>query len=90
MNRPIGTCSCCGGPVVIPDPWWGVDPPTPECSRCHAVPVAPFGAVIPMRPRRAVSVDYVRRESRSVELPESGTFRLNGGGRWSNGGYVCS
>ena len=36
MYRVIGTCSQCGGKVVIPDVWGGIIPPTPTCQHCHA------------------------------------------------------
>ena len=36
MYRVIGTCSQCGGKVVIPDVWGGIIPPTPTCQCCHA------------------------------------------------------
>ena len=51
MNKTIGTCSLCGGPVTIPDPWWGINPPTPSCEHCHAIPVQAHGPVLPMKPR---------------------------------------
>lgn len=49
--RTVGTCSLCGGVVTVPDPWMGVTPPTPSCSRCHAVPVEAHGPVVQMQPR---------------------------------------
>lgn len=36
MNKTIGLCSICGGRVVVPDVWLGVDPPRPTCSSCGA------------------------------------------------------
>ena len=48
-NRTIGTCSICGGPVVVATITWSTVPPSPHCARCHAVPVAAYGPVIPMR-----------------------------------------
>ena len=32
----LGACSLCGGTVEIPDTWMGIDPPRPQCRRCHA------------------------------------------------------
>jgi hypothetical protein len=49
MKKSIGTCSLCGGPVTVPDPWWGIFPPTPACDQCGAVPVAAHGPVLPMK-----------------------------------------
>jgi len=46
----IGTCSLCGGPVVIPDTWYGVCRPIPSCERCGAIPKTTFGSVIEMTP----------------------------------------
>ena len=35
----IGICSICGGEVkVFSGPWYGVFPPTPQCSKCGATP----------------------------------------------------
>ena len=48
----IGTCSLCGGPVMLPDVWFGVHPPTPKCLFCGAVPSQPYGPMIPMRPKQ--------------------------------------
>jgi hypothetical protein len=47
-----GTCSLCGGPVETPDVWLGIHRPTPSCTNCGAVPVAPHGPVIQMKPVR--------------------------------------
>ena len=41
-NHIVGTCSRCGGYVVVPALWLGVVPPTPTCSSCGAV-AAPTG-----------------------------------------------
>lgn len=32
----LGICSCCGGKVCEPEPWYGMFPPTPRCNRCGA------------------------------------------------------
>lgn len=50
MNHTIGTCSLCGGRVTVPEHWYGVVPPTPECESCHAT-AANHGPTIPMKPR---------------------------------------
>jgi len=45
----VGTCSCCGGRVTVPDNWLSVIPPVPTCKQCGATPEQPHGAVIPMK-----------------------------------------
>ncbi len=36
-KKKIGTCSECGGDVVVhAGPWAGLNPPVPECSKCKA------------------------------------------------------
>lgn len=46
----IGTCGNCGGPVEVPDVWWGVYRPSPTCRNCGAVPEKTFGPTIKMKP----------------------------------------
>lgn len=46
----LGTCSICGGRVVVPTIWWGVVPPQPTCEGCNAT-AASHGPVIQMKPR---------------------------------------
>lgn len=36
----VGTCSGCGGPVIVPN---GAVNPTPHCERCGAIAKAPRG-----------------------------------------------
>lgn len=57
----IGTCSECGGPVVLPS---HSVRPVPTCERCGATALRPYGAVIPMSPReRDISpYDLSRRD----------------------------
>lgn len=45
----IGTCSICGGAVTMPFPWYGIQPPSPTCTSCHAVK-RDNGPVIDMKP----------------------------------------
>jgi hypothetical protein len=45
-----GTCSLCGGPVVTPDVWMSIVPPTPTCQRCGARLKQSYGPVLPMEP----------------------------------------
>ena len=44
----IGTCSLCGGPVLVPLVYHCITPPTPTCARCGATKALP---VIKMTPR---------------------------------------
>lgn len=36
-QKPIGTCSLCGGDVCLPTVWWSVLRPMPACIKCDAV-----------------------------------------------------
>lgn len=54
MENRIGTCSICGGPVVVP---CYMIYPTPHCDRCGAIPANPHGPVIPMRQPPPVQED---------------------------------
>jgi hypothetical protein len=50
-NRVVGKCSLCGGVVTMPESWMSVDPPSPQCQKCHAVKDDTDGLpVIPMKP----------------------------------------
>lgn len=33
----LGTCSCCGGDVVVPRVWFSDEAPVPMCERCGAM-----------------------------------------------------
>ena len=44
----IGTCSLCGGRVVVPKVWHGVTPPVPTCESCGATKRPEYGPVIDM------------------------------------------
>lgn len=48
METPIGTCSECGGPVIMPAMMVN---PTPYCRDCGAIARQPYGPVIPMMPK---------------------------------------
>lgn len=52
MDRTIGTCSECGGAVMVPEVWLGVYPPIPTCRNCGAKAKQPHGPVIPMEPNK--------------------------------------
>lgn len=54
MDTRIGTCSECGGPVVVQS---YTDNATPHCLRCGAIPRLP---VIPMqRPPQRTKLPYL-------------------------------
>lgn len=37
----VGTCSKCGGDVIVPEIWGGTIPPKPQCRGCGAVAKMP-------------------------------------------------
>jgi hypothetical protein len=47
MDMVIGSCSICGGNVVVPKVWYGMQTPMPTCSKCGAIEQLP---VIKMAP----------------------------------------
>lgn len=49
----IGTCSICGGDVVVPKVWFGVNTPSARCTRCGAMEKRDL-PVIPMVPKPVV------------------------------------
>jgi len=49
MDSRIGTCSICGGPVIVPAMMVN---PVPHCANCGAIAQNPHGPIIPMQPRR--------------------------------------
>lgn len=60
-NKPIGTCSQCGGVVSIPTVWYGVTRPVPSCESCGATaagwPNLPMIPTIPV-PKPRVRPSY--------------------------------
>lgn len=48
----IGSCSICGGSVVVPTIWFGIYPPVPKCQDCGATKKESAGPVIPMEPSK--------------------------------------
>jgi uncharacterized Zn finger protein len=50
-QRVVGTCSNCGGAIVVETVLMMVGPPPPpRCRNCGAEPKNPHGPVIPMGP----------------------------------------
>ena len=50
MSIVLGVCSLCGGPVTIPDVWFGINTPTPTCEQCGAIKKPREGRIIEMIP----------------------------------------
>lgn len=50
MDRVIGVCGNCGGDVVAPDVWMGINPPPRRCRDCGST-VRREGPVLPMGPK---------------------------------------
>lgn len=72
-KRIIGTCSCCGGAVAIPDAWMSIIPPTPECIKCGAVSENSYGPIIPMKkPER--KQESFRKILRNTETEQGRKF----------------
>lgn len=51
----IGKCSNCGGDVVIPNAYYSVRPPKPQCQECHATVKSKL-PVVEMEPSRPIQV----------------------------------
>lgn len=62
-DRTIGTCSQCGGPVVIPGVWLGVIPPVPQCRNCGATAKPAYGKVIETEPIKRDAMLAARKEA---------------------------
>lgn len=67
MNRTIGTCSICKGPVVLPSNWHCIAPPVPRCLQCGALARNPYGFEIPMRPHQGSTVSNLGLSSGRVD-----------------------
>jgi hypothetical protein len=46
----IGSCSICGGPVLVHKNWFCTIPDVPTCGHCGATKADTHGPVIPMVP----------------------------------------
>lgn len=60
MDKVMGTCSKCGGRVVLPEAWMGVKTPVLRCDNCGATKKQPYGPVIDMEGGKVVD-DYGKR-----------------------------
>ena len=45
----VGTCGNCGGRVMVPGVWMGINPPIPTCESCGAT-AKQQGPVMDMNP----------------------------------------
>lgn len=71
----IGTCSLCGGPVVIPTIYGSINPPVPTCKQCGAFKKERYGPVIEMEKPK----DIQQGGSTPKTLcPSVGTWGLGG------------
>lgn len=70
----IGTCSCCGGAVSVPDVWGGINPPTPTCTQCGAM-AAMNGMVIPMREPKRTKIDWTEVSRKAIDSAPSDSER---------------
>ncbi len=62
MNHTIGTCSNCGGRVVLSAHWMSVKPEIPHCESCGARVAQPHGHVIEMEPPKKSASPFPDRE----------------------------
>lgn len=46
----VGECGNCGGAVVVPRAWMGINVPTPTCEQCGATAKPQYGPRLPMNP----------------------------------------
>lgn len=53
MNkRCVGKCGNCGGRVIVPTVWMGVNPPIPRCEKCGSSVDQTAGLpTLPMQPK---------------------------------------
>lgn len=55
MSHVLGSCSICGGDVVMPNAWYSVKPPVPTCERCGAKAVQ-HKPIIEMAPKAPIRI----------------------------------
>lgn len=46
----VGTCSLCGGRVVLHSGWYSTIPQIPQCTGCGATKKQPHGGIVEMEP----------------------------------------
>ncbi len=61
----VGTCSLCGGAVVLQKDWYASVPQTPKCNACWAIPESSHGPVIHMKPAPRADGSGLPEESRN-------------------------
>jgi len=57
----IGTCSICGGAVMVYEHWGRSTPASVRCSQCGAIPKEPFGKTIPMKGDEDIRIKKFRK-----------------------------
>lgn len=79
-DRVIGTCSICGGAVVMPTYYWSTVPPMPQCIRCGGVPRERYGRVIQMEGALSPFEEEIEvNEGSSEDMEITGFHALKGG-----------
>lgn len=58
----VGTCSICGGPVMIHRDWMCSTPDIPTCANCGAQAANTYGDVIPMKPATPIKQQHVNKQ----------------------------
>lgn len=51
-----GSCSLCGGLVIVPDVWMSVILPVPTCQSCGAEEQNDYSPIIPMKSKEKGSM----------------------------------
>ena len=56
----VGTCSLCGGPVVVPSVYHSTSPPVPICQSCGATQKTPrYGPIVEMEKKKLLNeIDF--------------------------------
>lgn len=50
MTMLVGSCSICGGEVLVPKAWSGLYPPVPTCRQCGGTAKKPVIEMVPRPP----------------------------------------
>lgn len=77
MDTVIGTCSLCGGAVMVPEVWYSTIPAVPRCRGCGATQRNPYGAVIEMEPPDEMTSSAFRAQA--LLRQENGSKELRSG-----------
>lgn len=63
-NKIIGKCSLCNGNVVIPELWFGVQPPIATCQTCGGVEKNKLPVIDMIKPNQE---DFSKKQSNLFE-----------------------